>query len=538
MDASSAIDELEAKLTSARSFYALNENVEAPPTFLYGPKTLRDICSKAMMRSSVFLVLEDCQYSYQDVFSSACRVADALHRRVNVEPGQRVLLCGEDKVEWVIGFLAIILLGTSAVLAQGGNELWQKMDCRCAVVAAGARSGAPFQGLGTDDINSYTVSDLIELGSTGASVGATKFNDPGDEALVAFTSGTSGQPKPISVSHRSITTGLMNALLASAMSAGIRQQPSPTRSRPPLPLLMGPLSHVSGYTQLLLAMMLGSAIAFTCDSASPAIASFVAAVGITSLVGLSPEIGRELLIGSNATETLRSVRTWNISGSRANPRYVELINRVLPDVSLTSGYGLTETNGVISAIRYGRGISQAALGRVVPTAQVMITRVDGGQVAVGKVGCLKIRGAMMMTGYCDSQGAVRPLGPWFDTGDIGYLTDQRELFVLGRASEILAYCDEPLSLPDLEQHLQNITGAYEVAIQAEAGAIMIALAGVIETAAMLDEIRASLLHKFGISPADTRCTFFGSIPRSSSGKISIDAIRSLTIKNRSDLLKS
>ena len=474
---------LERRLTGPGSPYALETlDVDGAVVtrFRHGPKHLGDLSRKAAgFGEKPFLVTPGATLSFSEVFRRAAALSERL-RLLGVAPGARVAILAANGPRWVEVFFALVRLGAAIVLpgphapdvvgrclatTRCGwlitDASWP-LDVDGAVVRAGVRvldlNALPDEADGSDAAESEPASI-----------------DPEAVALIPFTSGTTGQPKGVMLTHRAVVSGLLNMMLAGALAGG-RRPPTATatvpavRPGPPCTMILAPLAHLSGYAQLLLAAMMGSRIALPHDREIGAIRAMVEAEGVTSIVGLTPAETRQLIQEQAAGACFDSLRSLNISGFALHGALAREVAAAFPQLSLGSGYGMTETSGSICAISGAElEVRPGSSGRVLPTVDVAIVDPTGTALPDGEIGEIALRGAMVMEGYCDADGKPAALkGGWLRTGDLGSLSADRHLFVGDRASQEIRLGSRRLSPADLERSLMDMDGVEEASVvQAE-----------------------------------------------------------------------
>jgi acyl-CoA synthetase (AMP-forming)/AMP-acid ligase II len=305
---------------------------------------------------------------------------------------------------------------------------------------------------------------IIVVGATGDTTGGSHPADPTgdaaevlpeDVAMIAFTSGSTSRPKGVELTHRSMTCGVMNALLGGALAATrpaeLRQN---TKPLPPTSFVAGPFSHVSGYGTLLLSMYVGGK-AVTLERWDPRRAvGLMLAQRATSLIGATAEMLRELLRHEGVAGLGEFVRTVVAQGTALPQSLLRELKSTLSSVSIGAGYGLTETNG---SVCMG---SEAMLserpdtsGRPLPTVDLKIRREDGEEAAPGEVGEVVLRGAMLMRGYAnqpEETGRVLQDG-WLRTGDLGWLDGDGFLYLADRANRFVICGDTKVSCSAVER---------------------------------------------------------------------------------------
>jgi long-chain acyl-CoA synthetase len=128
-----------------------------------------------------------------------------------------------------------------------------------------------------------------------------------------------------------------------------------------------------------------------------------------------------------------------ISGGGLMPPHVDRFFRVI-EVPILVGYGLTETSPVVTVRLEERNVL-GTIGRAIPEVEVTVRDPDTGSVQEpGTVGLIFTRGPHVMRGYYQDLGLTRevvdPQG-WFNTGDLGYMTEAGDVVFHGRAKETI-----------------------------------------------------------------------------------------------------
>jgi long-chain acyl-CoA synthetase len=128
-----------------------------------------------------------------------------------------------------------------------------------------------------------------------------------------------------------------------------------------------------------------------------------------------------------------------ISGGGLMPAHIDRFFRRI-GVPILVGYGLTETSPVVSVRREERNVL-GTIGTLVPEVEVEIRHPEtGARLSVGEVGLIFTRGPHVMQGYyLDEELTRRAIDPkgWFDTGDLGCLTEEGDLCFRGRHKETI-----------------------------------------------------------------------------------------------------
>jgi long-chain acyl-CoA synthetase len=127
-----------------------------------------------------------------------------------------------------------------------------------------------------------------------------------------------------------------------------------------------------------------------------------------------------------------------VSGGGALPAKVDLFFNSI-GVRLQEGYGLTETAPLVSIRQYRRS-RRGTIGQLIPNTEVRIIEKDGKIMPPGRNGIIHVKGNQLMKGYYkkpEATAAVINEDGWFNTGDIGMLTHDKELRITGRAKDTI-----------------------------------------------------------------------------------------------------
>jgi long-chain acyl-CoA synthetase len=227
------------RLTGPGSPFELVEaNIEgiACRVFRRGPRTLADVYRKAEASARcLYLVTDHCQVTCDEILRGANALGRALTNRLGAQVGTRVGIILRNRPEWPIAFIAATSIGAVATAIhrqQAAAELIAALDlAQCSVVIADEHFARELLELG-DRRPVIVARDFASKGpaptnwiffdtldtTTAAGSRATVSIDPEQEALIAFTSGSSSRAKGVVLTHRGIVTGMMNIMLGGAMS--------------------------------------------------------------------------------------------------------------------------------------------------------------------------------------------------------------------------------------------------------------------------------------------------------------------------------
>jgi len=408
--------------------------------------------------------------TYGELAQLAGRFAALLEAR-HIEAGDRVMLWGENSAEWIAAFHGCMLRGVLAVpldsngtaefaarvaadvkpkLAVGDRMLLDKLQS--------AMHGTALATLAFENL----VSELpaTEMGAIPSISNQTPLE-------ILFTSGTTGDPKGIVLTHGNVLASV------GPVEDGAKPYMRYERIIHPLRILHTlPLSHVFGQTMgLWVPPIVRGELHFEARLAAPRLVdlihseriSVLAAVPrVLALMKTHLEIRHEGLSEraiASAGKKLGPLRRWWIfskvhrefgfkfwafvSGGGALPAPLEQFWNALGFV-LIQGYGMTETTALIT-LNHPFHVAQGTIGKPLP----------GREVKLGPDGEVLVRGAMISDATWQD-GAMRPRQEeWLATGDIAERDEAGDLRFLGRKSEVI------VTAAGLNLHPEDIEAAIE-----------------------------------------------------------------------------
>nr|WP_151446412.1 class I adenylate-forming enzyme family protein [Lacisediminimonas profundi] len=252
-------------------------------------------------------------------------------------------------------------------------------------------------------------------------------------AAIIFTSGTTGQPKGVLVSHAGL-------LQFGRVSSESRQLKPEDRSYAYLPM-----THIFGLGTVLAASLHAGAGLVMRNRFDPAdVFDALASGGVSNLQGPPAMFSRLLAwLDEQGTGMNRpSCPALRYVYAGAAPLDINLKRAVEERFGhpLHHGYGLSEYAGALAVVRMGEQRNDTSAGYLVEGAELRIVDEAGRDLAAGERGEIWMRGVGLMPGYFrdpESTAKVMQPGGWYASGDVGYVDPDGALYVVGRLKEMI-----------------------------------------------------------------------------------------------------
>ena len=532
-------------------------------TFTSAPPHMRALWEiTAFHGDKPYIVYEDEHYTYAEINAQVRALAHLLRDTHGVREGDRVALAMRNYPEWVVGYWATISIGAAVV---GMNAWWTPTEMaygltdsrpkvliadderleRVAQVLDEVRAGGPVHVIAvrTDrelpsDASRWT--DVVHPESAPATLPDADI-DPDDDATIFYTSGTTGFPKGAQLTHRGSVHNILNiafmttaigAAEGKAMAAGELEPPAEPPTPPAQNVFMAPtpLFHVTACNCLLHpATLTGGRVVLTYKWDPGRALELIEREGVTNFSGV-PTMSRELLAHPDwATRDTSTLLGMGGGGAALQPDLVGKIAGALKKGQPSTGYGLTETHGIVTANSSKFYLAKpASCGPVVPTLDAKLVDDEGNDIAPGPdaVGQLCVRGAVVIKGYLNRPEATADAirDGWFNTGDIARIDEDGFVYIVDRAKDMVLRGGENVYCSEVETAIYQNDAIAEAAvfgIPDERLGEEVAAAIVLHPGASLseDELRAFLAERIAKHKIPAKVWFLDEqLPRNANGK--------------------
>lgn len=336
---------------------------------------------------------------------------------------------------------------------------------------------------------------------------------PDDLAFLLYTSGTTGHPKGVMLTHNNV---VVNHRTVATM--GRLKERSQT-------VLMLPLSHSFGVLMMNVCYLTGCSATILLRFDARQVLETIHARRVTRfpvvptmLVHLINFADRE----QYDTSCLESIN----SGAAILPNEVRVQFEALYRCKVLDGYGLSECAPTASAYFFGDTTRPGSIGRPIPGVSITVQDADGNVLPQGQAGEICIQGPNVMKGYWKNPEATAETlrGGWLHSGDVGYFDADGYLYLTDRIKDLIIKGGENISPREIEDALythpavaENVCVGIPDAVYGENIVAVVALKpGQTATETELIQQAAKHVTKFKLP---CRVQFVDTLPRNANNKI-------------------
>ncbi|HEX6417852.1 MAG TPA: AMP-binding protein [Acidimicrobiales bacterium] len=370
--------------------------------------------------------------SYGQLRDQVARMRGALASR-GVEPGDRVALLAGNNWYFVAAYLATLGAGAVAVplnplspAPEIAREL-RLVGPRLALAGPHARAvldGIDPRAVGPDFAGGAEIAGLLD-----ADPAPPVDRSPGDLAVLLFTSGTAGAPRPAMLTHGNLCSNIDQVLAA----------PGPPQVTDDVALCVLPLFHVFGLNTVLgVTLSLGGTAVLVERFDPHSTLATMAEHGVTIVTAVPAMWSAWAALADAPSDALAGVRLA-VSGAAPLDAAVHHAVRDRFGVDLVEGYGLTEASPVVTS-GLGHDAPEGSVGVPLPGVAVRLVDPSGEDALAGDPGEIWVRGPNVFPGYWGDDEATRAvLTPdgWLRTGDIAVADDRGFLSLVDRAKDVV-----------------------------------------------------------------------------------------------------
>ena len=466
-------------LISEQPFFEIHqENVLGVQmdVFKNRPKSLVDfIESSAAHGDKPYLIFKDQVITFNQHLILVKKAAHILQTKYEVQQGDRVAIYAANSPEWIIFFWATVSLGA---IACGLNGWWKGSEAIKAINDADPKvvvaDQARFERIDETLEHPVMIFEQRDLSAHKQAVDSFIRVDEDECACLLYTSGTTGTPKGVMTSHRSmIANSTLQMLQGAAVSQDSSSKGIDWSKNTPTTLLTSPLFHVSGLSAGAVTSLFAGSTTLLYDGRFLAnrVIELIQKYNVTSWGGAVPTALKRVLDDAEA-QGLKMMSVLVVGGGGA-PMPPELISRtkdVFPNskYSFGYGYGLTES-GAITIINWGDNLKNepASPGQPMPTIQVQLRDEDGEVIDKDSIeGEIYVKSPSVMLGYYNNTLASKDSlteDRWLKTGDWGF-KKKSLYYISSRRTDLILRGAENVYPQEIELVIDSHEGVEESAV--------------------------------------------------------------------------
>jgi long-chain acyl-CoA synthetase len=461
-------------------FPTLEDEMKAKPKRVYTYKDLLELFEATTKQHATRVAMRierdgrKEQYTYEDLRELATRAASFFAAN-DIKHGMRVMLISENMPEWGMTYFGIMRAGATCIPVDPANSTKEFVS----FARAGQASGIvisnqvnedrgdlreALQAAGLDHIKVWLFDEVFEMPDEETEKERVallpKKVHAAHTASLIFTSGTTGTPKGVMLTHKNLTN--MASMVSSVFDMDVNDGV----------LSVLPLHHTFEFsTGFIAPLSKGAQITYLEELSGEALNTAIKNGHVTGMVGVpalwellhrriknrlnekSDRIGDIADVLIKANSWLRDKTPFNFGtlifypihqGMGGKIRYLisggsALNEKIAKDFhglgfTILEGYGLTEASPVLTVTRPGNKLISNSVGQALPGVEIKISDADA-----NGIGEVIARGPNIMAGYFNNEEATRAvlIDRWLHTGDLGRLDDDGNLYIVGRSKEII-----------------------------------------------------------------------------------------------------
>ncbi|KAF2110315.1 acyl-CoA synthetases/AMP-acid ligases II [Lophiotrema nucula] len=414
--------------------------------------------------------------SFAGIREQSAKGAFGLRHVLGVKEGDSVFICAPNCVDVVNLIHTVLWCGGTAVLVSPLSteyELSHYLDIsQPQIIAADASTWTTVAGAlrrkGSSQLKSISVDDTESpLGNAipFSTIFKQEISLPAFDlstrdsrqhtACVCFSSGTSGKPKGVELSHYNLVASML----------GIRATEAAYNNGNIRGVFFAPLCHIYG---LMVVALLGSWLGYyTMTMKKFTLNSYLELSAKTEATAL--RILPTIAVGISKQTTfdltrLRHVKFIMCSGAVLPMPTIEFFRRQFPQAPIMQGYGMTEGN--VTMLKPESAHRVGSVGRLFANVEARVIDEGGKDVAEGEQGEMLVRGPSTFRRYMRNELATRETfdGEWMRTGDVVRVDKDGFWFLTERKKEMIKYKGNQVAPAELESILNSHPGVSEGAV--------------------------------------------------------------------------
>jgi len=416
--------------------------------------------------------------SYSQVKQKATALSTALVRNHGMKAGDTCILFSQNSIWYPVAMFAVLRAGgvvSGASPAYGAEEMAYALRTSGAkfLMTHPERLGVAVEackavGLGRENIfllegkqeGFVGVEGLINEVKKGEEVeewmGVREKGNKNVCAFLSFSSGTTGLPKAVMISHQNVIAQCLQMLKITPKLERV--------------LAVLPLFHITGLVHILhLPILFNAQVIMLPSFSMPTMLATVVKYKIKELLLVPPLLIRLVRDPIVDDYDLSHVTRFSSGAAPLSQEILELLQKKFPHTGFKQGYGMTESCSCITGHppEYYDYKYAHAVGQIVPSTSVKIIKEDGTEAGIDEPGEIRARGPQVTMGYLNNEAATRDTfdaDGYLHTGDQGFINSEGLLTITDRIKEMIKVNGHAVAPAELEDLLLGHSSIEDVAV--------------------------------------------------------------------------
>ncbi|KAK1325616.1 hypothetical protein QJS10_CPA01g02955 [Acorus calamus] len=413
--------------------------------------------------------------TYSDVHLTIRQTASGLSRRLGLRRGDVVMVLLQNCPEFVYTFMASSMIGAITTTA---NPFYTPSELSKQIARSNAKvvvthaqyahkvsaEGVPVVTIDDRIDGCLHFSELLEFGLFDPTSMVGGFN-PDDAVALPFSSGTTGLPKGVVLTHKSLSTSLSQQVDG--------ENPHVYLTKEDVVICVLPLFHIFALNSVLLcSLRSGAAVLMMQKFEISTLLELIQRYRVSVATVVPPLVLALVKCPMVDEYDLSSIRIVLSGAAPLGKELEETLHGRVPQAIFGQGYGMTEAGPVLSmCLGFAKQpfpTKSGSCGTVVRNAELKVIDPETGySLPRNKPGEICFRGAQIMKGYLNDPEATQStidVEGWLHTGDIGYVDDDDEVFIVDRVKELIKYKGFQVAPAEIEAILHTHPSIIDAAV--------------------------------------------------------------------------
>ena len=406
-----------------------------------------------------FLYDGDHVYTNIEIRAYAIRLAKEL-RTSGIGKGDRVMVMMPNSPAVVVAYQAITRASATIVpvlyTLHPKEIAYIAKNCQAAMILTSSSMQEQVNQI-LDEMDEQTAVRMIDDFAIVTSLAGNEDLDEGrltdeDVAVILYTSGTTGKPKGVMLTHKNMTMNAINSSKHANVERGVT-------------IGVLPLAHVFGLTISHACYVTGSSIAIFSRFIPRDIFAAIEKYNVKSF-SVVPAMIFAMMASSDAEQFDLSSLESVSSGSAPLPVALLQAFEKKFGASVYEGYGLSEASPIVTAHKKGIPIKPGSVGIPIPGVKLKIVDNNGQEVPRGVIGEIILRGEHITPGYFKNEQASKQtiVEGWLHTGDVAQMDDEGYIYIVDRKKDLIIKNGFNIYPRDIEEVLSKHEAVIEAAV--------------------------------------------------------------------------